>query len=80
MCRFAMPTATEELTRFHFLRQQMGRKGTAPDYRSLADYVAPLDSGRIDHIGAFAVAAGEGVDAARQGTSRKTTTTTTPSS
>jgi 5-methyltetrahydrofolate--homocysteine methyltransferase len=52
----------EELTRLHFLRQQWERKGQH-DYRSLADYIAPLDSGRIDHIGAFAVAAGEGVDA-----------------
>ena len=35
----------QELTRFHTLRQQWERKGQ--DYfRALADYVAPLDSGR----------------------------------
>lgn len=51
----------KELTRFHFLRQQWERKGQ-DDYRSLADYIAPLGSGREDYIGAFAVTAGIGAD------------------
>ncbi|HTN76062.1 MAG TPA: methionine synthase [Pirellulaceae bacterium] len=52
-------TRTQELTRFHMLRQQWQRKGQ-DDFRSLADYIAPLDSGRHDYLGAFAVTAGIG--------------------
>ncbi|TWT93325.1 methionine synthase [Stieleria varia] len=48
-----------ELTRLHFLRQQWERKGQS-DFRSLADYIAPLDSGRADYIGGFVVTAGIG--------------------
>lgn len=48
-----------ELTRFHMLRQQWQRKGQ-DDFRSLADYIAPVDSGRQDYLGAFAVTAGIG--------------------
>ena len=49
----------QELTRFHMLRQQWQRKGQEY-FRSLADYVAPVESGRKDYIGAFAVTAGLG--------------------
>jgi 5-methyltetrahydrofolate--homocysteine methyltransferase len=45
----------------HTLRQQWERQGQK-DFRALADYVAPLDSGRTDSIGAFAVTAGIGCD------------------
>lgn len=48
-----------ELARLHFLRQQWERQGQK-DYRSLADYIAPLGSGRQDYIGGFAVTAGIG--------------------
>ena len=48
--------------RFHMLRQQWQRQGQ-DDFRSLADYIAPVDSGRADYIGAFAVTAGLGVTA-----------------
>jgi len=51
----------EELVRFPMLRQQWQRRGQT-EYRSLVDYVAPLDSGQVDHVGAFAVTAGEGID------------------
>jgi 5-methyltetrahydrofolate--homocysteine methyltransferase len=51
---------TSELCRFHMLRQQWKRRGQT-EFRSLADYVAPVDSGREDYIGAFAVTAGLGV-------------------
>jgi len=44
------------------LRQQWERPGQT-DFRSLADYIAPTDSGREDYIGAFAVTAGIGCDA-----------------
>jgi 5-methyltetrahydrofolate--homocysteine methyltransferase len=43
------------------LRQQWQRKGQQSFY-SLADFIAPLESGRQDYLGAFAVTAGIGVD------------------
>ncbi len=52
---------SEELTRLYFLRQQWERRGQS-DYRSLADYIAPIDSGREDYIGGFVVTAGIGSD------------------
>ena len=51
----------KELTRFHTLRQQWQRKGQS-HLTALADFVAPLDSGRQDYMGAFAVTTGHGVD------------------
>ena len=51
----------EELVRFHTLRQQWERKGQE-HFRSLADYVAPLDSGRVDYLGAFALTTGIGTN------------------
>ena len=54
---------SNELTRFHMLRQQWQRKGI-DQYRSLADYIAPVDSGRADYIGGFAVTTGHGCDEA----------------
>lgn len=50
-----------ELTRFHFLRQQWERKDQ-DCFRSLADYVAPVELGRPDSMGAFVVTAGDGAD------------------
>ena len=50
-----------ELATFHFLRQQWERKGQS-DFRSLADYIAPADSGREDFLGGFVVTAGDGAD------------------
>ncbi len=46
---------------FHFLRQQLDHDGGKPCL-SLADYVAPRDSGRVDYLGQFAVTAGPGVE------------------
>jgi 5-methyltetrahydrofolate--homocysteine methyltransferase len=48
-----------ELVRFPMLRQQRQKADDKPSY-SLADFVAPRESGRRDHIGAFAVTAGIG--------------------
>ena len=48
-----------EVCRFPSLRQQWERQGQK-DFRSLADYIAPADSGRTDHVGAFAVTTGHG--------------------
>lgn len=48
------------IQKFHFLRQQNNKlKG---ENHSLADFVAAKGSGLSDHIGAFAVTAGHGVD------------------
>jgi 5-methyltetrahydrofolate--homocysteine methyltransferase len=48
------------LERFHFLRQQANREGSEP-CRSLADFIAPKETGLPDHIGAFAVTSGIGL-------------------
>jgi 5-methyltetrahydrofolate--homocysteine methyltransferase len=48
------------LERFHFLRQQSNKEGTEP-CRSLADFIAPKETGLPDHIGAFAVTSGIGL-------------------
>jgi 5-methyltetrahydrofolate--homocysteine methyltransferase len=44
----------------HFLRQQADREGSEP-CRSLADFIAPKETGLVDHIGAFAVTSGIGL-------------------
>jgi len=51
---------SEVLERFHFLRQQANREGSEP-CRSLADFIAPKETGLADHIGAFAVTSGIGL-------------------
>jgi 5-methyltetrahydrofolate--homocysteine methyltransferase len=51
----------ELLTTFHMLRQQMETKKDKPN-RSLADYIAPKDSGLKDYIGGFAVTTGHGIN------------------
>jgi len=51
---------TQVLTRFHFLRQQADREGSEP-CRSLADFIAPKETGLADSIGAFAVTSGIGL-------------------
>jgi 5-methyltetrahydrofolate--homocysteine methyltransferase len=45
----------------HFLRQQSDKSGGRPDF-CLADFVAPDDGGVEDHVGAFIVTAGLGLD------------------
>jgi len=48
------------LERLHFLRQQAQKEAGSP-CRSLADFVAPKETGLLDHVGAFAVTTGFGV-------------------
>ncbi|MBK9306600.1 MAG: methionine synthase [Nitrospira sp.] len=55
------PSRTTLLTTIHHLRQQSEKPAGQPNL-SLADYVAPKESGRADYIGAFAVTAGIGID------------------
>ena len=50
-------TREKVLQRFHFLRQQSNKEGSEP-CRSLADFIAPKETGLPDHIGAFAVTSG----------------------
>ncbi|MDB5336078.1 MAG: methionine synthase [Planctomycetaceae bacterium] len=49
------------IAKFHFLRQQWERVGQSA-FRSLAEYIAPAESGRMDYIGAFAVTTGVGME------------------
>jgi 5-methyltetrahydrofolate--homocysteine methyltransferase len=58
---FADESRSEELTRFNMLRQQRTSTDQTPA-RSLADFVAPLESGKRDYIGAFALTTGIGAD------------------
>ncbi len=51
----------EPLKTFHFLRQQQKKPAGRPN-RCLADFVAPESSGLADHLGAFAVTAGLGIE------------------
>jgi len=51
----------DQPVRLHTLRQQWARQGQK-DFRALADYIVPADSGRTDYVGAFAVTAGHGCD------------------
>ncbi|MCB1089227.1 MAG: cobalamin-dependent protein, partial [Verrucomicrobiae bacterium] len=54
---------TTELATFHFLRQQKEKIREGSPYQCLADFIAPAGSGRTDYLGAFAVTAGEEVEA-----------------
>jgi len=54
-------TRSEVLTRFINLRNQSLKNGEGPNL-SLADYIAPRESGIIDYIGTFAVTTGTGIE------------------
>ncbi|MBX9856514.1 MAG: methionine synthase [Gemmatimonadaceae bacterium] len=56
-------SATERVATLHMLRQQLDKKGDGRPNSCLADYVAPLGSGVMDYVGAFAVTTGHGVEA-----------------
>jgi 5-methyltetrahydrofolate--homocysteine methyltransferase len=53
-------SCARELARIHFLRQQVARSETEP-LLALSDFIAPVGSGVVDSIGAFAVTAGIGL-------------------
>ncbi|HWW22761.1 MAG TPA: methionine synthase [Edaphobacter sp.] len=53
-------TREKVLERFHFLRQQSDREGSEP-CRSLADFIAPKETGLPDYVGGFAVTSGIGL-------------------
>src|SRR5690606_11507940 len=52
----------EVLARLHMLRTQRQMEEASSPNTSLADSVAPLDSGKQDYVGAFCVTAGIGLD------------------
>jgi len=53
-------TRSKLLTTFNMQRQQ--KVNQKEEYRCLADYIAPKDSGKADYIGGFIVTAGHGVE------------------
>ncbi|OOG72792.1 methionine synthase [Algoriphagus sp. A40] len=55
---FDPENGSQELAKFHFLRQQ-GKKGKGVPNRSLADYLHPE---KIDYLGCFAVTSGLGME------------------
>jgi 5-methyltetrahydrofolate--homocysteine methyltransferase len=58
---WADESRTTERMRFNMLRQQ-SQRNDGDALMCLADFVAPVDSGLADHVGAFAVTAGIGAD------------------
>jgi 5-methyltetrahydrofolate--homocysteine methyltransferase len=60
--RRRQPDDQRELLRFNMLRQQEKQSDGTPNL-SLADFVAPSDSGVKDYLGAFAITGGIGAEA-----------------
>jgi 5-methyltetrahydrofolate--homocysteine methyltransferase len=58
---YADESRREVLTTLRFLRQQKAKPSGRPN-RSLADFVAPKETGLEDYVGLFAVTAGLGAD------------------
>jgi 5-methyltetrahydrofolate--homocysteine methyltransferase len=52
---------SQELTRFHTLRQQRQKREDLPHY-ALADFIAPKETNHPDYIGAFALSTGFGLE------------------
>jgi len=58
---FSDTTRTEQIATLHHLRQQTAKANGKPNF-SLADFVAPLESGIEDYVGGFVVTTGLGLD------------------
>ncbi|MBE9537796.1 MAG: methionine synthase, partial [Proteobacteria bacterium] len=58
---YADEDKTSQLATLHHLRQQTEKPNGKPNY-SLADFIAPIESGVQDYIGGFCVTTGHGVD------------------
>jgi len=58
---YADDARTAEIGRVHTLRQQWERQGQDV-FHALADFVAPVESGRADYLGVFACTAGHGCE------------------
>mgnify|MGYP006263673339 FL=1 len=59
---FSDEAKSDYLATFHFMRQQKEKIKKNTPFQSLADFVAPKGSGLNDHLGAFAVTAGNEVE------------------
>ncbi|MEP7226611.1 MAG: methionine synthase, partial [Gemmatimonadales bacterium] len=59
---YADSSRAQKTATLHTIRQQMVKPPGRPNL-ALADFVAPRESGVADHIGAFAVTAGGGIEA-----------------
>ncbi len=59
---FADELKSDQLATFHFLRQQKEKIKEGSPFQSLADFVAPASCDRPDHLGGFAVTAGNEVE------------------
>jgi 5-methyltetrahydrofolate--homocysteine methyltransferase len=51
---------SEPIAVIHGLRQQAEKEVNTEPYLCLSDFIAPVESGRLDYIGLFAVSAGFG--------------------
>ncbi len=58
---FQDESRTDSHTTLHHIRQQMDRNNQNANF-CLADFVAPIDSGKADWLGAFAVTTGFGIE------------------
>jgi 5-methyltetrahydrofolate--homocysteine methyltransferase len=58
---YADESRSRVLATFHCLRQQLEKPADQFNH-SLADFIAPRDSGRLDYVGGFAVTAGHNSD------------------
>ncbi len=58
---FTDQTRTQKRETLHHLRQQNMKAPGRPNY-CLSDFIAPVDSGKQDYIGAFAVTTGIGIE------------------
>ena len=75
-CSAPTTSAQARLARFPMLRQQRRQGREQAPATALADFVAPLESGLLDYVGAFAVTAGIGADElVARVRGRRTTTT-----
>jgi 5-methyltetrahydrofolate--homocysteine methyltransferase len=59
---FTDETRSQKRETLHHLRQQNVKAPGRPNY-CLSDFIAPIDSGKDDYIGAFAVTTGIGIEA-----------------
>ena len=58
---YADESRKNEIGRFYHLRQQEKKKGGIANF-CLSDFVAPVDSGKIDYCGGFATTGGIGIE------------------
>ncbi|MEH6529179.1 MAG: methionine synthase [Porticoccus sp.] len=64
---YADESRNRVLSTLHQIRQQTRKQGATDELVSLADFIAPKDTGITDYVGAFAVTTGIGVDELAKG-------------